>query len=77
MDTEWMMRKFIEFLKEENGASAGEYALILAIIGTAVAGAAVALGDDLETGMNLIGTCVATGAVGVNGCTSLADGGDV
>lgn len=54
-----MMRKFIEFLKEEDGASAGEYALILAIIGTAVAGASVLLGDDIATGMGAIGNCIA------------------
>jgi pilus assembly protein Flp/PilA len=59
MDTEWMMRKFIEFLKEENGASAGEYALILAIVGTAVAGASFVLGGDIRDGMNTIGGCIA------------------
>ena len=39
------MRNFlITFLKEENGASAAEYALILAIVGAGIAVAAFGLG---------------------------------
>jgi pilus assembly protein Flp/PilA len=53
------MQKFVSFLKDESGASAGEYALILAIIGTAVALAAFTLGGDLSTGMGAIGNCIA------------------
>jgi pilus assembly protein Flp/PilA len=70
------MRKFIEFLKEEDGASAGEYALILAIVGTAVAGAAVVLGDDLATGMGAIGDCIADPSTATEeGCPAAAAGG--
>ena len=38
------MTKFVSFLKEEHGASAAEYALILAIVGAGIAVAAIALG---------------------------------
>jgi pilus assembly protein Flp/PilA len=57
---EVVMQKIVSFLKDESGASAGEYALILAIIGTAVALAAFTLGGDLSTGMGAIGDCIAT-----------------
>ena len=39
------MTTFIRMLKDKSGASAAEYALILAIVGTAIALAAIALGD--------------------------------
>lgn len=43
------MTKFIrEFLRDDAGASAAEYALILAIVGAGIAGAAIALGDAIE-----------------------------
>ena len=37
------MKNFIKMLKDESGASAAEYALILAIVGTAIAAAAILL----------------------------------
>ena len=55
---EVVMQKIVSFLKDESGASAGEYALILAIIGTAVALAAFTLGGDLASGMGAIGDCI-------------------
>jgi pilus assembly protein Flp/PilA len=40
------MTKFIaSFLKDESGAAAAEYALILAVVTAGIAAAAVALGD--------------------------------
>ncbi len=36
------------FLNDESGASAAEYALILAIVGAGIAIAAVALGDAVQ-----------------------------
>ena len=39
-----MREIFKSFLKDESGASAGEYALILAIVGAGIAGAAGGLG---------------------------------
>jgi len=63
------MKTFLKFLKDEDGASAGEYALILAIIGTAVAIASFTLGQNIGTGMNAIGDCIADAAnVTATGC---------
>jgi pilus assembly protein Flp/PilA len=42
------MSKIVSFLKDESGASAAEYALILAIIGTAIAAAMIALGTSIS-----------------------------
>ena len=36
------------FFVEESGASAAEYALILAVIGVAIGGAALLLGDTID-----------------------------
>ncbi|CAN7448131.1 Flp family type IVb pilin [Phenylobacterium sp. LjRoot164] len=41
------MSKFVAFLKDESGASAAEYVLILAIVGSAIAAAAVTLGGSI------------------------------
>ena len=46
------MRGFVAFLKDESGASAAEYALILAIVGAGIAVAAGALGTAISTGVN-------------------------
>lgn len=43
------MKTFIKnFLHDESGASAAEYALILAIIGVAIGGAALGLGANVK-----------------------------
>jgi pilus assembly protein Flp/PilA len=46
------------FLSDTSGAAAAEYALILAIVGSAIALAAVALGGAVATAMNDAATCV-------------------
>jgi len=46
------MRSFISFLKDESGASAAEYALILAIVGAGIAVAAGALGTAISTAVD-------------------------
>lgn len=46
------MKKFIKLLKDVSGASAAEYALILAIVGAAIAFAAFSLGGTIATAMN-------------------------
>jgi pilus assembly protein Flp/PilA len=59
------MIKFVKsFVADESGASAAEYALILAIVGTGIAGAAIFLGQSISTAMSDAGNCVAdsTGA---------------
>lgn len=53
------MKNFVsDFLRDENGASAAEYALILAIVGTGIAGAAVLLGDAISGAMGKATTCI-------------------
>jgi pilus assembly protein Flp/PilA len=45
------MSKFVAFLNDESGASAAEYVLILAIIGSAIVAAASALGTNIGTAL--------------------------
>ena len=52
------MNKFIKLLKDRSGASAAEYALILAIIGAAIAVAALALSGAIANEMNDAGSCI-------------------
>jgi pilus assembly protein Flp/PilA len=52
------MTKFVAFLKEEAGASAAEYALILAIVGAGIALAAIALGGAVGTSVNDAANCI-------------------
>jgi len=52
------MRAIIDFLKDESGASAAEYALILAIVGAGIAGAMVALGTVINTAITHAGDCI-------------------
>ena len=52
------MKKFIRLWKDESGASAAEYALILAIIGAAIALAAIALGGAVANAMNDATNCI-------------------
>ena len=43
------MVKFVQsFLRDDSGASAAEYALILAIVGTAIAASAIVLGEAIS-----------------------------
>lgn len=54
------MNKFLAFFTEEGGASAAEYALILAIVGAGIAVAAITLGGNIATAMTDAGTCITT-----------------
>ena len=45
---------------DQTGASAAEYALILAIVGTAIAAAAITLGGTIANSMNTASTCIKT-----------------
>jgi pilus assembly protein Flp/PilA len=45
---------------DEEGASAAEYALILAIVGAGIAVASLALGNAISTSMNKASTCIQT-----------------
>jgi pilus assembly protein Flp/PilA len=52
------MKTLIKMLKDESGASAAEYALILAIVGTAIALAALYLGNQISYAINSAGDCI-------------------
>lgn len=45
------MSKFTSFLKDESGASAAEYVLILALVALAIIGGATYLGTQMNTVM--------------------------
>jgi pilus assembly protein Flp/PilA len=50
------MKTFIRMLKDQSGASAAEYALILAIVGSTLAVAAYTLGNTIAGAMNNAGS---------------------
>jgi len=53
------MVKFIaSFLKDDSGASAAEYALILAIVGSAIAVAALGLGNAISGALDNASNCI-------------------
>lgn len=53
------MKNFLKtFVRDENGASAAEYALILAIIGSGIAAGAIFLGDAISNSLSAAGTAV-------------------
>ena len=53
------MRKFLStFLNDESGAAAAEYALILAIVGAGIAGAAYYLGQQVSSGITGAGDMI-------------------
>ena len=58
------MKTFINMLKDEAGASAAEYALILAIVGGAIALAAIALGGAVSNSMNRASNCITAPGTG-------------
>ena len=53
------MTNFRKLFRDESGASGAEYALLLAIIGTALAIAAFALGETIGNAMNNTSECIA------------------
>ena len=57
-----MTKFFSSFLRDETGAAAAEYALILAVVGTGIAGAAVLLGGAIKTAIQGATTAITTKA---------------
>jgi pilus assembly protein Flp/PilA len=53
------MKNLVNMLKDESGASAAEYALILAIVGSGIALAAWTLGKTISNSMGTVGTKIA------------------
>lgn len=60
---------FINMLRDESGASAAEYALILAIVGSAIAVAALTLGNTISTSIDGASARIAACTVGADGET--------
>ena len=56
------MRNFITMLQDNSGASAAEYALILAIIGGAIAIASVTLGKTIGNSLTKASNCISKGS---------------
>ena len=54
------MKTFNKMLRDQSGASAAEYALILAIVGSAIALAAIGLGGAVSNSMSRATNCIAT-----------------
>ena len=54
------MKTFVTMLKDQSGASAAEYALILAVIGSVIAIAALGLANSIGGAMNKTSNCIKT-----------------
>jgi len=54
------MKTFIKMLKDNSGASAAEYALILAIVGAGIVVAALALQGAISNSMNCTAATINT-----------------
>jgi len=52
------MTNFIKMIRDDSGAAAAEYALILAIVGAAIALAAVLLGQSIANAMGDAKNCI-------------------
>jgi pilus assembly protein Flp/PilA len=57
------IQQFIQFAQDESGASAAEYALILAIVTTGIAGATIFLGQTISSSVSDAATCIDTEGV--------------
>ena len=55
-----MRNLVLSYLSDESGAAAAEYALILAIIGTAIGAAVFALGTDIKLAIDNADKCIKT-----------------
>ena len=54
------MTKLSQYVSDESGASAAEYALILALIAAAIIGALTALGTSIQNALNTVKTGINT-----------------
>jgi pilus assembly protein Flp/PilA len=55
-----MVNLIKSLLTDDSGASAAEYALILAIVGTGIAAASIYLGQSISLAMNNASACIKT-----------------
>ena len=61
------MTTFFKLLKDDSGAAAAEYALILAVIGSVIAIAALTLSQAIGGAMNNTAACINTPTTAVCG----------
>jgi pilus assembly protein Flp/PilA len=61
------MKSFLNLLRDDSGASAAEYALILAIVGGAIALTAITLGKTIGNAMTKASNCISKGSSAVSG----------
>ena len=54
------MNNFLKLIRDDSGAAAAEYALILAIVGAAIVIAAIGLGNAVAGAMNTAADCITT-----------------
>ena len=54
------MKIFLNMIRDDSGAAAAEYALILAIVGAAIVIAAIGLGNAVAGAMNSAASCITT-----------------
>jgi len=55
-----VFQRLVTFFRNEGGASAAEYALILAIVTTGIAGATIFLGQTISSAVSDAATCIST-----------------
>jgi len=63
-----MLNLVSKFIKDDSGASAAEYALILAIVGVGIAVAAGALGTSIKDTINKSAACISGTTTGGQTC---------
>ena len=59
-----MFAKMIEFVRDEDGATAIEYGLIAALVSVAAIGALTAMGNSLSTMFNTVSSAMSSAAGG-------------
>jgi pilus assembly protein Flp/PilA len=59
-----MFSKMIEFVRDEDGATAIEYGLIAALVSVAAIGALTAMGNSLSTMFNTVSSALSSAAGG-------------
>ena len=59
-----MIRTFIRFAKDEDGATAIEYGLIAALVSVAAIGALTAMGNSLNTLFTMVSSTLSSAAGG-------------
>lgn len=67
-----MVNLIKNFWNDDTGAAAAEYALILAIVGSGIAVAALGLGDAISTAMDKAAGCIETPSASSADCTAAA-----